>query len=364
MLRIVALLCTLIAADRALGQPYELYVANTRAGTVSVIETASHRHVAEIPVGFRPEDLAFSPADGYVYVANQASGTLSVIDPDLRSVVSTVHIGQRPSRVLASPTRHEVYVARQFSESPDGNKLVIFATDRQAIVDVVPLLGEPGGLALDRTGDRLFVVYDDIPFLSVVSLVSRAVEDSVRVGPFPTDVALCCEDRIAVVAHFGTNEIYTISTDSLDVIDRIETRGGYRVGSHAGSTMALLSDLGGGGVTVVDADAGESVGRIAFGSGPLDFAITPDGKSAYVTDPTENTVYGIDLASSRVFAGPISVGESPQGIALVPASPPPAPAANGCGLIPPPRCSPAAPSIGFVLLFLLAMATLRWRNRS
>jgi YVTN family beta-propeller protein len=47
---------------------------------VSVIDTASNRAVATIPVGAEPIGLAVAPNGRHVYVANSASSSVGVID--------------------------------------------------------------------------------------------------------------------------------------------------------------------------------------------------------------------------------------------------------------------------------------------
>ena len=47
---------------------------------VSVIDTASNREVAKIPVGVAPIGVAVAPNGRRVYVANSASSSVSVID--------------------------------------------------------------------------------------------------------------------------------------------------------------------------------------------------------------------------------------------------------------------------------------------
>ena len=55
------------------------YVANSGAGTVSVIDAATRAVTATIPVGSGPDGVAVDPAAGTVYVVNNLAGTVSVI---------------------------------------------------------------------------------------------------------------------------------------------------------------------------------------------------------------------------------------------------------------------------------------------
>jgi len=73
-------------ASRAEAAPFA-YVANSGDGTVSVIDTATRKVVATIPVGkggggaVTPDDgVAVTPDEKRAYVANSGSNTVSVID--------------------------------------------------------------------------------------------------------------------------------------------------------------------------------------------------------------------------------------------------------------------------------------------
>ncbi|MFF5449359.1 PQQ-binding-like beta-propeller repeat protein [Streptomyces sp. NPDC012888] len=62
-----------------LGAGGNVYVS-TSDGTVKRIDAASHGVSATVPVGARPEGLAFEPHSDRVYVANSGDGTVSAID--------------------------------------------------------------------------------------------------------------------------------------------------------------------------------------------------------------------------------------------------------------------------------------------
>ena len=57
---------------------HTVYVANSRSGTVSVINATTNEVVKDIRVGDGPMDI--DDGFGTVYVANYDSGTVSVID--------------------------------------------------------------------------------------------------------------------------------------------------------------------------------------------------------------------------------------------------------------------------------------------
>jgi YVTN family beta-propeller protein len=99
----------------ALASPAEAapfaYVANNGDGTVSVIDTATRKLVATIPVGRGGDGVAVTPDGKRAYVANSGSNTVSVIDAASNKVVGTVQVGNDPHGVAVSPDGTHVYIA-------------------------------------------------------------------------------------------------------------------------------------------------------------------------------------------------------------------------------------------------------------
>jgi YVTN family beta-propeller protein len=73
----------------------------------------------------------------------------------------------------------------------------------------------------------------------------------------------------------------------------------------------------GGKVTPIDLATGTPGKPILVGGSPSGIAITPDGATAYVTSPDNNTVVPINLATGTP-GKPIPAGDDPQAIAINP----------------------------------------------
>jgi YVTN family beta-propeller protein len=61
-----------------------------------VVDIASRREVAEIPVGRRPWGIAISGDGKLLYTANGGSNDVSVVDVATRRVRSTIRVGAKP----------------------------------------------------------------------------------------------------------------------------------------------------------------------------------------------------------------------------------------------------------------------------
>lgn len=86
--------------------------------------------------------------------------------------------------------------------------------------------------------------------------------------------------------------------------------------SPAVAATAYVANSGNGTVSVLDTTSGAS-GAIAVGGKPVDVAVAPDGRHAYVVDEQRGVVIAIDTATNAVVAT-VAVGKEPRGIAISP----------------------------------------------
>jgi YVTN family beta-propeller protein len=80
-----------------------LYVSTGRGGTVAVIDSASHKLLAEVPAGTRPWGIALSQDGRWLYSANGPSDDVSVIDTSSLRAVRHIRVGRSPWGVLVGP---------------------------------------------------------------------------------------------------------------------------------------------------------------------------------------------------------------------------------------------------------------------
>jgi YVTN family beta-propeller protein len=73
------------------GDGHTAFVTNTKAGTVSVIDTAKDAKTFEILTGHAPGAVAFSDKSGFAYVTDAQDGTISVIDAARGVIVTAIH---------------------------------------------------------------------------------------------------------------------------------------------------------------------------------------------------------------------------------------------------------------------------------
>ena len=87
------------------------YVTNQGANSVSVIDTASNRVAATIPVGASPSAIAVTPNGEWLYILT-GGGVVQVVDTVLRTVVAEIPTaGTAAGDIAITADGSKVYVA-------------------------------------------------------------------------------------------------------------------------------------------------------------------------------------------------------------------------------------------------------------
>ena len=350
-----------------------VYVANTPADTVDVIDTASGAIVARVHVGIDPVGITVRPDGKEVWSANHVSDSVSVIDSD-----------------PASPTRHQVLATIQELDAAtkstrfDEPVGIAFASNRKAYVALsssnriavidVPGRRVTGHLAITaqdpraiavRNG-RLYVVpfesnnqtqisgcwpenidgvlctFDarrhvtEAPGGSAQSLSTGYVADIVRHPDIPDrdlfvfDTAT--DELIEVVDTIGTL-LYGISVDSTGRVFIAQTEARNDANGKAGTEGHGLAEM-------ENRAFLNQITTIACGNGcgkptrfeleplpprhpakhlalatPFAIQISADDKTLVATAAASSRLFTVDAATGAVL-GRVDVGAIPRGIAL------------------------------------------------
>jgi YVTN family beta-propeller protein len=214
------------AATPASAATRDLYVANLRSNSVSVIDPGSNTVVATIPVGRMPQPIAFSPDAARAYVGHFISpgvGGVDVIDTATDTVTADVTVGNDPFALGQAPAAPPTVSGI----SPDHGP-------------------EAGGTTVTVTGDNLgsttAVTFGAVPGSNVTVVDDHTV--TVTAPPHavgPVDVTV-------------TNPAGTSPTSSADRYSYIYSFGGFLAPvanppavnkAHAGQSIPVSFSLGG-----------------------------------------------------------------------------------------------------------------------
>ncbi len=139
------------------------FTSNRGEDTVSIFETGTEEMLGRIPVGVRPNGLAYDPRRNHLLAANVGdpqvigSFTVSIVDVDRREMVQSVPVPGRARWAMYDQATDAFYV----NIASPAQIVVIAASDPTHIRQTfdVPVAG-PHGLDLDSLSSRLFCACD------------------------------------------------------------------------------------------------------------------------------------------------------------------------------------------------------------
>ncbi len=279
-------------ADRAASTGELAYVSNEAGRTLSVIDVATDRVVATIPVGTRPRGVRSGPGGAFVYVALSGSPR-------------------------CPPTMADAECARMQSDRSLDGIAEVDAVTRQ-VTRVLPGGTDPEQFALSPDGRRLYVSNEDAGTASVVDVRSGRVTTTVPVGREPEGVRVTPDGRTALVTSEAGNAVVALDASSGRVRARatVDARPRDIVVTRDGARYYVSAEAGGT-VNIVDARRDTVLARIALPAGakPMGLALSPDATTLYVATGRHGTVEFVDTRT-RAVTGSVRVGARPWGIAL------------------------------------------------
>ena len=152
--------------------------------SVSVINTATNRLIANIPVGDKSYEIAFDSANDRMYVTNSADNTVSVISTANNSVIATVSVGDRPHPIAFDSENNRMYVGNQVDET-----VSVINTATNGVIATISVGDYPRGIAFDSANNRMYVTNASDGTVSVIDTATNSVIDTISVGESPQGIA-------------------------------------------------------------------------------------------------------------------------------------------------------------------------------
>lgn len=273
-----------------------VYASMPAKNAVSVMNLGDKRYVGTIAVGQGPANIAVNPRSDleYLYSANENDGTVSFVNLRSGTQEQAIQAGSRPWGIDVTPfngTSQFVVVANQ----GDRNVVRINAVSR-AIEKTIPFTApfEPHAVAT-------------VPTNTTAGVAAKSqVLDSYVISSVQNTGATGCE--IAKIAADGTSQTLLI-TGSKQLWKAAITPDGSEM---------YITDRGTNFVWKVKLATFTPDGQITLGGSGDDIAISPTGKTAYVSIPggssteTPNGVIDIvDLSGAGTVASQPQIDSQP-----------------------------------------------------
>jgi YVTN family beta-propeller protein len=262
------------------------YVANSDGTTLSIIDTKHNTVIGTIDGFDGPSGIVITPNGKFAYVNNYGgpqgvgSGhgtTVSVVDLKTNAIIAVITVGLAPAALAISPDGKFVYVINYVDGNPDTGTMSIIKTKTNTVIDTVAGFFGPFGIAVTPDGKHAYVTNfgsnNFAPFGTTVSVVKLhhrpRIVKTIDLGIQPSGIAITPNGRFAYVTNYNT--------------------------LYAGAHFTKLTP-GEGTVNIIDIRTNKVIPpTIPVGHSPNAVAISPNGKFAYITNFTSNTVDVIQL---------------------------------------------------------------------
>jgi len=180
-----------------------VFVANTAAGTVEVIDGERLRHRASIPGCPEASGVLCAQDEALVFAAARGAGKLLVIDPATHAVLRTVAVGQKPNGLAWDPLRKHLLVA-----DVQENRARLVDPQAGEVMAQVELPGRPRWAVYHQARDRFLVNIREPACVAVLSADPFALVERFPVwSPGPPGLDLDQEGRRAFVACDGSTVV-------------------------------------------------------------------------------------------------------------------------------------------------------------
>ena len=266
-----------------------VYVTNSNGSSVSVIDATNNTLLRTIPVGAQPFGIAVNPQGTKVAVATlgAAGNAISIIDTN-SNAVSSVTAGASPVGVVYSPNGARLYVSNL-----NGNSITVIDTSTYTAIDSISVSSNPYSLAISRDGSRLYVGHYSRS-LSVVDTAARTVITNMPLDSVPEWISLSPDGQRLYVAKSASQSIGVVSTSENRVLFDVTLRAGSRT-----SGVSVHPD--GQHVFVLADGTSEMTGLDTVSYGVTSTARTGSGTGAF-----GNFIGPITITSGADNPGPLS----------------------------------------------------------
>jgi YVTN family beta-propeller protein len=295
------------------GVPLRVYVPNSDAASVSVIDPTTMRVVDRFNVGVRPHHVTPSWDLTKLYVNNTEGNSLTEIDP----------VSGRPTRNIPITDPYNLYF------TPDGTKAIVVAERYQRLDFYNPSdwsfiksvgIPWPGVDHADFSADgRYFFASTEFSGQVVkVDTQEMTVVGRATVGSLPIDVKMSPDGKVLYVANQGRHGVSLVDPESMTEIGFLPTGSGAHGLNVSRDTATLfVSNRMEGTISVIDFATRTVRQTWRVGGSPDMIQVSADGVQLWVSNRFHGSVSVIDTTTGRVIAT-IPTGAGAHGVSLFP----------------------------------------------
>lgn len=166
---------TLVGGDR-------LLVANSGAGTLSIVDAATHASLDTADVGDTP--VALWATRGGLFVSVEGDEQVAILNPgNLTEVIGRYDVGGIPGQVASAEAGGDVWIAVE-----DRGVVEVRATQTGEVVATVNVGGKPHGVLIDEQAGLVYVTDEGAARVVRIDAATHEVMDEIAVGEAPNGI--------------------------------------------------------------------------------------------------------------------------------------------------------------------------------
>jgi len=295
------------------GVPARVYVPNSEAGTVDVIDPVSFRIIDHFAVGHLPQHVTPAWDLRTLYVDNDLGNSLTPIDP-------------RTGRAGAPIPVEDPY---NLYFTPDGTKAIVVAEKLRQLdfrdprtwklLKSVPIAHagvDHGDFSTD--GKEMLLSCEFSGWVVRVDVEHMSVTGELHVGGSPVDVKLSPDGSVFYVANQVRGGVSVVDASSMTERRFIPTgRGAHGLYVSRDGRALYVSNRLAGSVSVIDFATGHVSATWPTGGSPDMGGVSADGTQLWLSGRYDAAVYVIDTRTGQVLHR-IPVGRGPHGLCVFP----------------------------------------------
>lgn len=295
------------------GIPTLVYVPNSDANTLDIIDPTTYTVIAHHNVGALPQHVTPSWDMRTLYVDNDKGNSLTPIDPR--------------TGALGTPIPVEDPYNLYFT--PDGTKAIVVAERLQRLDFRDPHtwqliksvhIPHQGADHLDFTvdGRQLVVSCEFSGWIVRVDVNDMRVTGELQVGGQPIDVKLSPDGRSMYIANQTRNGVSIIDPSTMVETGFVQTGpGAHGLYPSRDGKLLYVSNRLAGSVSVIDFATRRVVTTWRIGGTPDMGGVTADGRQLWLSGRYSRAVYVIDTSNGQLLHT-IAVGAGPHGLDVFP----------------------------------------------
>jgi YVTN family beta-propeller protein len=197
------------------------YISDGGGNAVVVFDRSNFSTIATIPAGTNPDCIIYEPSTNTVWAFNGRSQNITVIDVASQKVVATIPVPGKPEFAVADG-KGTVY-----DNIEDKSEIIkIDARSHQVIATWPSGCDSPSGLAIDISGNRIFSVCIGKK-MSAIDAGSGKLLANPEIGDGPDAAAWSAKHKLAF-ASCGEGLLAVVDASTYKTIETLPTKRGAR----------------------------------------------------------------------------------------------------------------------------------------